>query len=466
MGAGRFLLEVRSEKELDFTNNPQINHFKSVYKRYTNFSKEVTKQTLDGTVDFGQTLTCELTKSSDLIDDLFIQFSLSNINANVAGGATPPAVGTNIQYSYVNTIGHAFIKYVQIKIGETIIDRQYGEWMEIWSDLTLTSSKKTGFNNMLGKITAVEFTTPGNTDHLIVGDPDANTRRYFMVPLRFWFCNNIGLALPLVAITDQRVFLTLRIEDLDNLWTSRYQSTLAAEIGTNPTVTSLAVYQTGLYVDSDERRRLALGPLEYIIRQTQRNKYSTVAGVATNNATLNLNFVHPVAELVWFAQRELCLAGDPNTGAPYSTVAQFYPNDWLNFTTTTSSQMFAVSPGTAELPGNTVTAFKFLVNGVLINNIDNMKILSDYIPFRVHSHVPTLFDYVYPFALYPENINQPTGHLNFNRIDSAEVELTLDGDCLDTANNDFFNIKVYATSFNVLRFENGTVDLEFDTENS
>jgi hypothetical protein len=35
--------------------------------------------------------------------------------------------------SHTNTIGHALIEEISLEIGEQEIDKQTGEWMEIWT---------------------------------------------------------------------------------------------------------------------------------------------------------------------------------------------------------------------------------------------------------------------------------------------------------------------------------------------
>ena len=93
------------------------------------------------------------------------------------------------QLVYTNAIGHALMKKVSVEIGGQEIDKQYGEWLEIWDELTQTSEKQAGFNQMIGKQQAD-----------IGLKNTANISKLLFIPLQFWFNRNPGLALPLIAL--------------------------------------------------------------------------------------------------------------------------------------------------------------------------------------------------------------------------------------------------------------------------
>ncbi len=57
-------------------------------------------------------------------------------------------------------------------------DKHYSEWMYIWNDLSLPAGKSEGYKKMVGAS---------------LGTPASATTLY--VPLEFWFCRNVGLAL-------------------------------------------------------------------------------------------------------------------------------------------------------------------------------------------------------------------------------------------------------------------------------
>ncbi|NBR15934.1 MAG: hypothetical protein EBU01_15360, partial [Crocinitomicaceae bacterium] len=93
--------------------------------------------------------------------------------------------------------------YYDLTIGKQLIDRQYSEWMEIWTQLSQSESKKRGLDLMLNR-----------NDNLII-NPGPFTN---YIPLQFWFCRNIGLALPLVALQYHDVQLEVNFRDFNQMY--------------------------------------------------------------------------------------------------------------------------------------------------------------------------------------------------------------------------------------------------------
>jgi hypothetical protein len=44
-------------------------------------------------------------------------------------------IHTGAGFRWLNYIGHRLIKQVELEIGGQRIDRQYGDWMQIWTQL-------------------------------------------------------------------------------------------------------------------------------------------------------------------------------------------------------------------------------------------------------------------------------------------------------------------------------------------
>lgn len=103
-----------------------------------------------------------------------------------------PALASGSTIAWVRNLGHTLIDEVSIEIGGQTIDKHYGDWMTIWNELTQTSEKADGYNEMIGETTAMTNTTGGGND-----STPATT---LYIPFQFWFCKNAGLALPLIAL--------------------------------------------------------------------------------------------------------------------------------------------------------------------------------------------------------------------------------------------------------------------------
>ena len=230
MGGGLLQLVAYGAQDVYLTGNPQITFFKVVYRRHTNFSIESIQQTFNGTPGANKRVTCQISRNGDLVHKLYV---VLNEDA---------------------TDGRDSIAKVEVEIGGQLIDRQYGDWMKIWNELTLPIGKKTGYDNMIKGSTA--------------------GKRY--VPLEFWFCRNIGLALPLIALQYHEVKINI-------------------EFASN--ITDATLWADYIFLDTDERRRFAQLSHEYLIEQVQFTGEETLSG--TTGGSVKLSFNHPVKELIW-----------------------------------------------------------------------------------------------------------------------------------------------------------------------
>jgi hypothetical protein len=135
------------------------------------------------------------------------------------------------------------------------------------------------------------------------------------VPLQFWFCTNPGLALPLIALQYHEVKINLDIRPIDEcLWavttlncsnTSNSSATVGrpvpATIAYNQSLVAASLYVDYVFLDTDERRRMAQNPHEYLITQLQ---FTGDESVGSSSNKIKLNFNHPVKELIWVVQSD------------------------------------------------------------------------------------------------------------------------------------------------------------------
>jgi hypothetical protein len=372
MGGGLLQLVAYGAQDVYLSGNPQITFFKVAYRRHTNFSMESIEQTFNGTAGFGRRVTCQISRNGDLIHRMYLQVTIDGATITASKNA-----------------GLELIKSVELEIGGQRIDKQYGDWMYIWNELSLPSGKTDGYKAMVGNTAS---TTTATT---------------FYIPLEFWFCRNPGLALPLIALQYHEVKVNV-------------------EFAAQPSsITAGTMGYTGLWVDyifldTDERRRFAQLSHEYLIEQLQFTGEESVT--ASQNNKVKLNFNHPVKELVWVIQDSTAAFGDYTSGSTAGA-------------------------------GNYCTSAKLQLNGH--DRFAERK--GDYFnkvqPFQHHTNVPTNGGInVYSFALKPEE-HQPSGTLNFSRIDSAVLQVTTAAYAE--------KIRVYAVNYNVLRVMSGMGGLAY-----
>ena len=391
-------------QDIYLTGNPQITFFKVVYRRHTNFSMEAIAQTFNGTVGYGNRVTATISRNGDLVHRMYLEIACAN--AASVGGAIAQA-----------NFGSAIIQDVELEIGGQKIDKHTGLWMETWAELTEPNpSAHTALQTLAG---ATDLSGTNFQNMSMMGGVcgvDAMTEiTKITVPLQFWFCRNPGLALPLIALQYHEVKTIINISTAAN---AHGTGVLVARSGNAPSMTLWCDY---IYLDTDERRRFAQVSHEYLIEQVQSE--------SKTGLTMELNFNHPVKELIWVGT-PVAAATDVDKGVSTPKVIgtgtyqlklnghdRFAARDYRYFTRT---QIWEHHTG----PG-----------GLTPNAASGPAACGDTIG-------------VYSFALKPEE-HQPSGTCNFSRIDNAQ----LIGDSTD--------ITVFAVNYNVLRIMSGMGGLAY-----
>ena len=297
-------------QDIYLTGNPQITFWKVTYRRHTNFAMESIEQTFNGQADFGRRVTCTISRNGDLAYRTYLQVTLPEIGKSLG------ANGTGAVYArWLDFPGHQLIDDVEVEIGGQRIDRQYGDWMQIWNQLTLDKNQEKGYNKMVGQTTQLTFLTdPDFAD--VDGPCDSTAPRQvcaprnalpettLYIPLLFWFCNNPGLALPLIALQYHEVKINLDIRAIDEcLFAVNSLSAASGDVKVQgayaQSLVAASLYVDYVYLDTDERRRMAQNPHEYLIEQLQ---YTGAESVGSSSNKIRLNFNHPCKELIWVVQ--------------------------------------------------------------------------------------------------------------------------------------------------------------------
>ena len=259
-------------QDVYLTGNPQMTFWKAVYKRHTNFAIESIEQVFNGQGDFGSYVQCVVGRNGDLIHSTYLVVTLPEIDCcwsqppcdaitcwvdedaqgdavwkseKAAAAAAVVAKrwawaagprGKDANWArWIDYPGENLIEYAEVEIGGTVIDKQYGEWMHIWNQLTLTNEKREGYHKMIGHTTELTYLTMGQAPpmskcscckQLCEGcNGPCNTCAFrcnlpettLYIPLLFWFCRNPGLALPLIALQYHEVKINIQLRNLDCL---------------------------------------------------------------------------------------------------------------------------------------------------------------------------------------------------------------------------------------------------------
>jgi len=217
MGGGLLQLVAYGAQDVYLTGNPQITFFKVVYRRHTNFAIEAIVQTPTGGNTFGSRASFQITRNGDLIHRVYFYCKIKADTATVA---------------LVPNFGQKLLKTVELEIGGQRIDKHYSEWLYIWNELSLPVGKREGYNTMVGA-------NPRN----ICTKLNMGQSYELYVPLEFWFCRNVGLALPLIALQYHEVKINIEYESESNMKDNTstnftYEEELSAGGVTNIVVTA------------------------------------------------------------------------------------------------------------------------------------------------------------------------------------------------------------------------------------
>jgi len=445
-------------QDVYLTGNPQITFFKVVYRRHTNFAMEAIEQVFMGNVQCGKKTSATIARNGDLVGRMYLEIDLC------LGSASDK------HRKFVDRMGHALIDYVEIEIGGQTIDKHYGQWMDVWSQLTHSQEQFHHLSRMLGG--AQDTNAPSRTDNLptftrnsvddgnssglIATDKPGNVDGGFndrlmklYVPLQFWFNTNPGLALPLIALQYHEVKLNVMFKHSSALYIKDDSGSISQS---DPELANVCLFCDYIFLDTDERRRFAQVSHEYLINQVQYNGKSVLASTE-NTANIDLRFNHPCKEIVWILQ-------DTNRENSANNNVNYSP--W-NYNAKGDSTLGAntgdqVSKAVLQLNGHdrfreregtyfrTVQPYQHHT-GLFDNGQSNPG------SGNGKQHNKGMF-YMYSFALKPEE-HQPSGSCNFSRIDNAVLTMNLSN------SNEARSVKVYATNYNVLRIMSGMGGLAY-----
>jgi hypothetical protein len=281
MTGGLLQLSSYGIQDLYLSGNPQMTLFKTNYKRYTNFAVEIMKLPLTGTINFNNTLTCKISSHGDLATKMYLKII-------VRGSSS-----TNGKWAFCKNLGNMLIDNIAFLINGTIVDRQYGEWLNIWNEVFRNPEHERSYNKMVGNTS--DYTTLSEDDKEVT----------LFIPLLFFFNRHNGLALPLIALQHSTLRLDIKLNKSEYCFVNEYEYHNGSDF--SPTSVSLTLLSPELYInyvflDRDERRRFAKYRHEYLIEQVQQSGPVTIPE-NTTSGTYDLLFNHPCKIIFWNIKR-------------------------------------------------------------------------------------------------------------------------------------------------------------------
>lgn len=464
------------------TLNPQLTHFKSVYKKHTNFATQyITEQPIGDTVlqwDTEKQITFQIPRNGDAMRDMYLTFELPDIYSDSIH-----------QFQWIQRIGEYIVKSVSIQMDTATIDTQYGEYFHANAELSLDQGKKQGYYRMIGFIP--ELYDPSNAfgnNGVYPANPNFPSiiGKKLYLPLTFWFNKYSSMCFPLIAIQKTNVYITFNLRRLSELYTvidsegSGYRTRpyrTQHYIGQflNPSSTTKTLDITAklevnyIFFDNEERKRFALQSHDYLINQVQLLQKSITT---SNQVQIDLkNINKPVTQLIFMVRRtdmenvnqwsNYTNWNIPNM-PPYS-VGYMNPNG-LPLTINSTNLLYYKSNNLLKsallrLMTQEITTGINRNNdtGTLIDGKDNVfyNLMQN---FNSNKNMPDEGIYTYSFALDNTNL-QPTGSINFSTITNKDILLNLTQISPTGYNNQTYNYNIYifAINYDILKILGGMV---------
>jgi len=482
-------------QDIYLTGNPQITFFKVVYRRHTNFSMEAIKQTFNGTADFGNDVSATISRNGDLVYRMYLEHDAS-FRAN-AGGST--------NFGLVERYGDSLIKECEIEIGGQKIDKHTSMWNRVYSDLTQfnpsghfgadtmadgggtpAANNGTLYQLMTGNGYGLNSDEPHNSNELGAGsvaggvngfvyDEDATgttvnvTVPKIFLPLNFWFNRNPGLALPLIALQYHEVKVKMTFEDISKLGTSaattHFNLPVAAVAG-DVVSKNFDLWCDYIYLDTDERRRFAQVSHEYLIEQLQYSD-NTITGAAPS---IDLNFNHPVKELIWTLRNETVKEETGGRCQPIKAGFGDYSASPVSIDTMEGNWQLKLNGHDRfkERDSRYFTRTQVWQHHTGYGSVPTVGLTDGDLTSEAIKSYSSDAIAVYSFALKPEE-HQPSGTCNFSRIDNAQlVGSSLKVDTFDAIddigladNAATVKLTIFAVNYNVLRIMSGMGGLAY-----
>lgn len=447
MGGGLLQLVACGAQDAYLSGNPQITFWKGLFKRHTNFAMEPFRINFSGQPSWGTKQSAIVGRHADLLYSTYLEVVLPYYDNTK----------TDTVFTWNNEqgrLGYNLIKYAELEIGGQLIDRLYGEWMFLWDSLTSDATTSLKLYQMVGgrfAPGATALTAPTGCS-VAGGSSRPALPNVFYVPLAFFYTRNPGAALPLIALQYHEVKINI-------MWN---QPKIIAgdftKVNLMPAPTQAAIYIDYIYLDTEERRRMAQESHEYLIEQTQ---YNEDVGISSYNNRIDLTFNHPVKELVWVVQPSSytdCKMATKEGGvgtrlAPFTYDKPAVYKQWLQIN---GQDRMDYRYGDYF---NKVQPFQHHTGGfTTVRDVQQGAGQPDFLADTINQQFGA---YMYSFALKPEE-HQPSGTCNFSRIDTATLVMEMSGAvAIDESTDKTLDVRVYAVNYNILRIMSGMAGLAY-----
>jgi hypothetical protein len=198
----------------------------------------------------------------------------------------------------------------------------------------------------------------------------------------------------------------------------------------NLTLTNAFLYIDYVYLDNSERIKFAKSNHEYLIDICQ---FDNDKIIYNSNNKIKIGYSHPTKEIIIRTQLDTMLN-------------KFY-KDPFNYTNSFNKKQSK----------SLIKKILIKLNGFNRELDYDKNFYTNIQSLQHHKSIAPNGVFLYSFALYPSD-SQPSGSCNFSKIDDISIDITVE----QISYNNSAKIRVYVSSYNILRIINGVAGLAFD----
>ena len=429
----------------------------------------------------------------------------------------------NINFAWVENLGHQIINRIEIEIGGQLIDFTDSIRMNIHHQLTSKIMHEQTYNILLGNIKQLtNFNSTIKPSYTLY------------IPIDFWHAKYSGLSIPLIYLRYHDVKINIKLNSLVNCC---YYEQLKPDILIENIIKidSVNLILNYIYLDTDERKKFAQLTHEYLIDQTQIIHYKNITTLSTN---FEIPFYNPIKQLFWIIRDNKNiqrLKYFEYSGSYYVDIYQFnIVGSYSNALSRFKQNIVQIETTEMNLSNYLMIGDKIMIKNSIYYNgnyiilsidkqylyisyyyhvsetyyhnyqiIDNNYVQNQYYngntqayiykyndinpiststlqlnsvsifdtrvalynnfvqPYQHNSKSPTIGLNSYSFALIPED-HQPSGFCNFNKLDLVQMLLVFNSLYTNATNKKSIDILIYAHSYNILQFAYGKAKVIFN----
>ncbi len=398
-----------------------------------------------GNPNFNGDVAFQISRAGDYLIHVWLRATLPEVSAEYSNGVS--TTGSGIRW--VANVGHNLIDLTYITFNDLKVQEFDSYWLDMWTAFTVSASKRTGYNNMIGNIH--DLTTPALT-------LPAYT---INVPLPFFFTRDTGIALPTAALPYNEMRINFEFRDWRELLIIGPDTNLLTA-ASNINLTNVQLWANYAVVSNEERVKMGKCPRDMVIEQVQRNggRSFPASQIGVNaNASYDIRMSHSVKALFWnVANTTICYSTASGSSVPNQA------REWSNYTTggtcscVPNDNLYVVG-----LDGTDPVASSSLLYE---NTYRLFEMGSDYFslvqPWYFWTTIPEETGYhVYSFALHPESMD-PSASTNFGKLTNVSLQLTPSADAVEANDCDTpqtFQVYIRALNFNIVRISGGALGL-------